>query len=171
MSDSRQCRDRRHYNLLLSPDLHVFVQCIAVNARVLFTSWNGFLRLAGTRHTWQARYSLQVHALLMKLKTLYSECFLSECVQCDSVTERQKISAVIWRRFQFYTPPTEFLTHHFQAPSKYSDDVPYNTRASMRLLLNSVAVILISNINMHVYVITPFSNNRKNVPRLTRQMV
>jgi hypothetical protein len=84
MKYSKHRRVRRHSNLLLIPDLRAFVQCTAVNVRFLFTSWNGFLRPAGTRHTWQARYSRQVYALMMKLKTLYSERFLLECVQCES---------------------------------------------------------------------------------------
>jgi len=72
MSDTRQRRDRRHSSLLLIPDLHVFVQSIAVNIRFLFTIWNGFLRPACTRQTWQPRYSRQAQALMMKLKTLFS---------------------------------------------------------------------------------------------------
>jgi hypothetical protein len=128
MSYSRHRRDHRYSNLLLIPDLRAFVQCITVNVRFLLSSWNGFLRLAGTRHTSQARYSRQVYALMIKLKTLYYERFLVESFQCESAIKRPKISEVPSKCFNSYTPPTDFLRYLYEAPSKYNDNVPYTTQ-------------------------------------------
>lgn len=61
------------------------VESIAVNVKLLFTvrNGNGFLGHPDTRHTKKNTW-LYVDVLLVKLKTLYFEYFLSDHLQCET---------------------------------------------------------------------------------------
>jgi len=172
MSDSRRRRDRRHSNLLLIRDLQVLVQCIVVNVRFLFTSWNGFLRPAAIRHTWQPRYSLQVHALMMKPKTLYFNAFFRNKFSSNLSLSGGK-SVRLHRS-------TLNPTHRPPSFSDTSIRRPVNT-AITSLTLHKIFrtaffkkvhnYTLISNINGHMYVRTLLLNDRLCVLYLSRQKV
>ena len=69
--------------------VHVLVWCVAVNVMFLLTMFkecagNVLLLLTNTHCIWETCCALCVEVILLKLKTLHLECFLSSHLQCKT---------------------------------------------------------------------------------------